>query len=99
MMNGMADWVWSPDLVGLSVGDALVRAESVGVLLEGPKPDGLPVFARTGVVTAQDPPAGIEMANRGIVVVTIQDDPGGAPVREPRPLPPHGLTAAEADPE
>lgn len=80
----MVDWVRAPDLVGLSVDDALKLAEHAGVDIEASGPGDVPLIARSGVVIAQDPPAGIEMVRGGVVLVTVDDGPGGTHVREPR---------------
>ena len=55
----MVDWVRAPDLVGFSVDDALKLAEHAGVDIEASGPGDVPLIARSGVVIAQDPPAGI----------------------------------------
>jgi beta-lactam-binding protein with PASTA domain len=90
--------VCAPDFVGLSVDQALTLADSVGVRVSAADEDAAPLTERFGVVTAQNPPAGVALPAGADIVVTTVDGPGDAGAREPRrPLPVCGPTWAGAE--
>ncbi len=70
-----------PDLVGLSVPAARMRAREAGLTIATADPDGPPLSAYTWpgryVVTAQQPAPGSVLRRRGSVVVDFKPAPSG----------------------
>ena len=90
----------TPRVVGMVVDEARALAQTAGVVLAPPDPDGPPLAALTWqlpvTVLSQDPPAGTVLRRWGSVVVTWNAEASG--VREPRrPLPQSIGGAGEAD--
>jgi beta-lactam-binding protein with PASTA domain len=99
--NGFPDEVVVPSVVGMVVDDARSVAQTVGLALAQPDPDGPPLSALTWrlpvVVTSQSPPAGTLIRRHHSVVVTWGSELGG--VREPRRPVPRSLSDfAEGNP-
>ncbi|WP_283132867.1 PASTA domain-containing protein [Rhizohabitans arisaemae] len=88
-----------PDFRGMQALDAWLAGHEIGLLLQGPDPDG-PQPLTHGRVVGQHPFPGTRVPRWSVVTVTLRDDPGNAGVREPRrPIPPAGAIGAEALPE
>ncbi len=88
---------WAPDLVGLSVDEALGVARWWDVTLAAI--DGSDLLRRFGVVVGQEPGPGDDLAGNECVRVTVNEGPGDAGVREPLlPWPPLGRLGAAATP-
>lgn len=96
-----------PELVGMTVSEALAKARASGFALTTADPDGAPITARSAradyerwIVVGQSPVSGVLVALHSHIVVAIEGRGRGGQSgdREPRvPRPPGGLAHLERD--
>jgi beta-lactam-binding protein with PASTA domain len=92
------DSVQVPDFVGQQALAAWLMGHDLGVLCQGPDPDG-PHPILHGTVTGQKPPAGTSVRRWDTVTVWVEGPGDTAGVREPRrPLPPDLPMAKRREP-